>query len=178
MAFEGDEQYLGSINHGSGADYLNRPLPLELEISSRVILGDNFLPQSSAVHASCLCTDVTLMLTFLTSASHLLTRYIRLEPYDDVYMLPIYADRVCEGLLGATSVLSASNSSRNSTEHRLSGSRMSSITSLVSLDHVLTVKDLDLSIKFYRDSLGMSHTVFASRSVEGYVLFSVQQKIT
>lgn len=54
---------------------------------------------------------------------------------------------------------------------------MSSIASLVSLDHILTVKDLDLSTKFYRDFLGMIHTVFAARSVERYVLFSAQQKI-
>jgi len=55
---------------------------------------------------------------------------------------------------------------------------MSSIATAVSLDHlVLTVKDLDASIKFYEKFLGMKHTAFTSGGVERHALLFGQQKI-
>jgi catechol 2,3-dioxygenase-like lactoylglutathione lyase family enzyme len=40
---------------------------------------------------------------------------------------------------------------------------MASVASVKSLDHlVLTVKDIDATIKFYHDVLGMQHTAFVS----------------
>lgn len=57
-------------------------------------------------------------------------------------------------------------------------SRMSTIATAASLDHiVLTVKDLESSIKFYEKFLGMKHTSFASGGVERHALSFGGQKI-
>lgn len=55
---------------------------------------------------------------------------------------------------------------------------MASIATAASLDHlVLTVKDLDASIKFYEKYLGMKHTAFSSGGVERHALTFGGQKI-
>ncbi|KAH8682105.1 Glyoxalase/Bleomycin resistance protein/Dihydroxybiphenyl dioxygenase [Xylariales sp. PMI_506] len=55
---------------------------------------------------------------------------------------------------------------------------MSSIANVRSLDHlVLTVKDLQSTIKFYETVLGMKHTVFVSKGDERHALIFGQQKI-
>lgn len=55
---------------------------------------------------------------------------------------------------------------------------MSKIATASALDHlVLTVKDLDASIKWYEKYLGMQHTAFSSGGVERHALKFGQQKI-
>ena len=58
---------------------------------------------------------------------------------------------------------------------------MSSIAKTKSLDHlVLTVKDLDATVKFYEEVMGMQHTSFASGSspdVQRHALSFGTQKI-
>lgn len=55
---------------------------------------------------------------------------------------------------------------------------MASIATAASLDHlVLTVKDLDASVKFYEKYLGMKHTAFSSGGVERHALTFGAQKI-
>lgn len=58
---------------------------------------------------------------------------------------------------------------------------MSSIAKTKSLDHlVLTVQDLDATVKFYESVLGMQHTTFSSASspeVVRYALSFGSQKI-
>ncbi|KAK5946327.1 hypothetical protein PMZ80_000469 [Knufia obscura] len=55
---------------------------------------------------------------------------------------------------------------------------MSRIATAATLDHlVLTVKDLDASIKFYEQFLGMQHMAFTSGGVERHALSFGQQKI-
>jgi catechol 2,3-dioxygenase-like lactoylglutathione lyase family enzyme len=55
---------------------------------------------------------------------------------------------------------------------------MSSIARTKSLDHlVLTVKDLQATIKFYESVLGMKHTSFTSKGEERHALVFGQQKI-
>jgi len=57
-------------------------------------------------------------------------------------------------------------------------SNMSSIAKVRSIDHiVLTVKDLDATIKFYEHVLGMQHTSFTSNGVERHALKFGDQKI-
>lgn len=54
----------------------------------------------------------------------------------------------------------------------------SSIARTKSLDHlVLTVKDLDATVKFYESVLGMKHTSFASGGQERHALVFGAQKI-
>lgn len=56
--------------------------------------------------------------------------------------------------------------------------RMSSIATASSLDHlVLTVKDLEATIKFYEKFLGMRHTSFTSGGVQRHALAFGKQKI-
>jgi catechol 2,3-dioxygenase-like lactoylglutathione lyase family enzyme len=58
------------------------------------------------------------------------------------------------------------------------GVAMSSIARTKSLDHlVLTVKDLDATVKFYESVLGMQHTAFTSGGVERHALKFGDQKI-
>ncbi|KAH6657199.1 Glyoxalase/Bleomycin resistance protein/Dihydroxybiphenyl dioxygenase [Truncatella angustata] len=55
---------------------------------------------------------------------------------------------------------------------------MSSIARTKSLDHlVLTVKDLEATVKFYECVLGMKHTSFTSGGQERHALVFGQQKI-
>ncbi|KAK6077111.1 biphenyl-2,3-diol 1,2-dioxygenase [Seiridium cupressi] len=55
---------------------------------------------------------------------------------------------------------------------------MSSIARTKSLDHiVLTVKDLDATVKFYESVLGMKHTAFTPGGQERHALIFGQQKI-
>ncbi|KAK5079013.1 hypothetical protein LTR51_001208 [Lithohypha guttulata] len=55
---------------------------------------------------------------------------------------------------------------------------MSAIATAASLDHlVLTVKDLDASVKFYEKFLGMQHIVFTSGGIERHALSFGNQKI-
>ncbi|KAK9779739.1 putative Glyoxalase/Bleomycin resistance protein/Dihydroxybiphenyl dioxygenase [Seiridium cardinale] len=55
---------------------------------------------------------------------------------------------------------------------------MSSIARTKSLDHlVLTVRDLDATVKFYESVLGMKHTAFTSGGQERHALIFGQQKI-
>lgn len=55
---------------------------------------------------------------------------------------------------------------------------MSMVATAASLDHlVLTVRDLDASIKFYEKFLGMKHVSFTSGGVERHALSFGQQKI-
>ncbi|KAI1871066.1 hypothetical protein JX265_006106 [Neoarthrinium moseri] len=55
---------------------------------------------------------------------------------------------------------------------------MSSIATVRSLDHlVLTVKDLQATVKFYEDVLGMKHTSFSSGGQDRHALTFGEQKI-
>lgn len=55
---------------------------------------------------------------------------------------------------------------------------MSKIATAASLDHlVLTVKDLDASVKWYEKYLGMQHTSFSSKGVDRHALEFGSQKI-
>jgi len=55
---------------------------------------------------------------------------------------------------------------------------MSTVATAASLDHlVLTVQDLDASIKFYEKFLGMKHVSFTSGGVERHALSFGRQKI-
>ena len=66
--------------------------------------------------------------------------------------------------IGSSSLLQALR--RQSTFSLLSRSRfptMASLATVKSLDHlVLTVKDIDATIRFYEDVMGMKHTSFQS----------------
>jgi catechol 2,3-dioxygenase-like lactoylglutathione lyase family enzyme len=59
--------------------------------------------------------------------------------------------------------------------------RMTSVARTKSLDHVvLTVKDIDVTVKFYKDVLGMEHTSFSPASapdVKRHALAFGEQKI-
>ncbi|KAH8892270.1 biphenyl-2,3-diol 1,2-dioxygenase, variant [Thozetella sp. PMI_491] len=55
---------------------------------------------------------------------------------------------------------------------------MSLISTAVSLDHlVLTVKDIDATVKFYERFLGMKHVTFTSKGAHRHALIFGQQKI-
>lgn len=56
--------------------------------------------------------------------------------------------------------------------------KMSTIATAASLDHlVLTVKDIDATIKWYEKYLGMKHASFTSGGVQRHALSFGQQKI-
>lgn len=63
-------------------------------------------------------------------------------------------------------------------QNLLKARRMSSIARTKSIDHmVLTVKDLDATVKFYESVLGMKYASFSSGGQERHALAFGQQKI-